>query len=141
MIRCFKLDDLEAIMQIWLHTNIETHSFTPKEYWMNNYHMVKKLMPEAELFVDEVEGEIRGFIGLQGDYIAGFFVKKAYQSKGIGHQLVDYVKGSNNQLSLSVYAKNERAISFYKHQGFELKEKQVDENTGEEEYVMHWMRK
>jgi len=141
MIRLYKPDDLETIMEIWLHTNINTHAFISKEYWMSNYDMVKKLLPEAELFVDEAEGEIRGFIGLQEEYIAGIFVKKDYQSKGIGHQLIDYVKSRNDRLVLSVYAKNENAISFYKRQGFELKEKQVDENTGEEEYVMQWMRK
>lgn len=141
MIRSFKVDDLEAVMQIWLHTNVQTHSYVPKEYWMNNYDMVKKFIPESEVFVDEEEGEITGFIGLEKGYIAGLFVKKDYQSKGIGHRLVDYVKGSNDQLSLSVYTKNESAISFYKRQDFEIKEKQVDENTGEEEYVMQWMRK
>lgn len=37
MIRAFKENDLSVVMQIWLDTNIKTHSFISKYYWMDNY--------------------------------------------------------------------------------------------------------
>ena len=40
MIRAVKENDLSAVMQIWLDTNIKTHSFISKHYWMDNYDMV-----------------------------------------------------------------------------------------------------
>ena len=45
MIRTVKENDLSAVMQIWLDTNIKTHSFISKYYWMDNYDMVKKILP------------------------------------------------------------------------------------------------
>lgn len=51
MIRTMKEADLDAVMQIWLDTNIKTHSFIPAEYWSGNYEMVSSLLPEAEVYV------------------------------------------------------------------------------------------
>ena len=56
MIRAFKENDLSVVMQIWLDTNIKTHSFISKYYWMDNYNMVKKILPQAEIYVYENNG-------------------------------------------------------------------------------------
>ena len=42
MIRTVKENDLSAVMQIWLDTNIKAHSFISKYYWMDNYDMVNR---------------------------------------------------------------------------------------------------
>lgn len=78
MIRAVKENDLSAVMQIWLDINIKAHSFISKHYWMDNYDMVKKILPQAEIYVYENNGtkEIEGFIGLTDNYIAGLFVKE-----------------------------------------------------------------
>ena len=60
------------------------------------------------------------------------------QSKGIGKQLLDYVKGIKKRLSLSVYQKNIRAVRFYKREQFQILQESTDENTGEKEYQMMW---
>ena len=53
MIRQFKENDLPAIMQIWLNTNINSHNFISKNYWVENYEMVKTILPQAEVYVYE----------------------------------------------------------------------------------------
>ena len=50
--------------------------------------MVRKLIPEAEVFMAEENEEILRFIGLTDTYIAGIFVKETEQSKGIGTELL-----------------------------------------------------
>lgn len=52
-----------------------------------------------------------------------------------------YAKDKRNKLLLNVYQKNERAISFYKREEFEIQHSGLDEATGEKEYVMTWQRK
>ena len=140
MIRKMKEADLYAVMQIWLDTNINTHDFIPAEYWSGNYELVKSLLPEAEVYVyeDDATGEIVGFIGLMDTFVAGLFVKDGMQSKGIGKQLLDYVKTEKDRLSLTVYQKNERAVHFYQREQFVVADEQVDENTNATEYVMVW---
>lgn len=140
MIREFRENDLDIIMQIWVDTNIQTHNFIPKEYWINNYDMVKEMLPQAEIYVyeDDETNQIDGFIGLADVYIAGIFVKNGVQSKGIGKQLLDYVKCIKPRLNLSVYEKNTRAICFYQREKFIVQSETVDKNTNEKELVMSW---
>ena len=142
MIRAFRENDLIFVMQIWLDTNINAHSFIPKEDWEENYAAVKKILPQEEVYVyeDDDTHQIIGFIGLTNNYIAGIFVKEAAQSNGIGKQLLNYVKKFKSVLSLSVYQKNIRAISFYQREKFIIKSENMDDCTNEKEYIMEWSK-
>lgn len=139
MIRKFKEDDLNTVMQIWFDTNIKAHHFISKQYWIDNYEMVKGILPKKEIYVyeDDNTNQINGFIGLMDNYIAGIFVNKNNQSRGIGKQLLDYVKEIKETLNLSVYQKNIRAISFYQREQFIIQSEHID-NDNEKEFIMTW---
>lgn len=138
MIRKFEIKDIEEIMKIWLDTNIEAHDFILEDYWKSNYDSVKRMLPNAEIYVYEAYGKIKAFLGVDDGYIAGIFVYNEIQSNGIGKQLLDKAKELYSNLSLSVYKKNSKAINFYKREGFVVKLEEIDENTGEPEYLMTW---
>lgn len=141
MIRELKNIDIDVITKIWLDTNIQAHTFIDKEYWKDNLDLVKKNFNEAEIYVYENdEKTIQGFIGLNSNYIAGIFVIQQMQSKGIGKKLINFVKGIRDELTLNVYIKNERALKFYLREGFSIKNKTTDINTGEKEYRMTWSK-
>lgn len=140
MIRAFEENDLTAIMQIWLDTNIKAHCFIPKEYWTDNYEMVRSVLPQAEVYVyeDDTTKQIDGFIGLSDDYIEGIFVRESVQSNGIGKQLLEHTKCVKSKMSLCVYQKNTRAIQFYQREQFVIQFENTDDNTNQKEYVMIW---
>lgn len=140
MIRQFKEMDIDRVADIWLDTNIKAHNFIPEQYWKDNLEAVKQMLPQSEIYVyeDESNHEIQGFIGISDIYIEGIFVWGEEQSNGIGKQLLDFVKTIKNQLTLSVYQKNERAIKFYKRENFKVQCEKYDENTCEKEYFMAW---
>ena len=96
------------------------------------------MLPLAEVYLYEEQGEIQGFIGLSGSYIAGIFVCGQAQSRGIGRKLLDYAKAGKNRLELRVYQKNARAIAFYRREQFEIQAECLDCETGEKEYLMAW---
>ena len=56
----------------------------------------------------------------------------------IGKQLLDYAKAIKNELTLTVYAKNTRAINFYHREQFSTGSEKTDDNTGEKEFVLVW---
>ena len=91
MIRAFRDSDLFAVMQLWLETNVQAHSFIHPCYWSGHYDPVKTALPQAETYIFESEATRRvvGFIGLTENYINGCFVKDSEQCKGIGKQLLD----------------------------------------------------
>lgn len=140
MIRNAKETDIDEIMDIWLNSNIDAHSFVPKEYWVENFNYVKKSILAAEVYIytDDYTDDLIGFIGLADNYIAGLFVKQAARSKGVGKALLDYVKGIKSELFLDVYDKNRRAIRFYKREHFKVQEQNVDINTKEKECRLVW---
>ncbi|PSJ31474.1 acetyltransferase [Peptostreptococcus russellii] len=138
MIKKFEIEDLDEIMNIWLETNISAHGFIKASYWKENFEMVEEMMMSSEIYLYKEDNKIYGFIGLIDDYIAGIFIKDKYQSRGIGKNLLDYVKSNRNRLLLSVYNKNNRAIEFYKREGFIIVKNEIDEANNEKEFVMEW---
>ena len=131
MIRKFRENDLPSIMQIWFDSNVEVHSFIPEKYWMDNFEMVKDILPQAEIYVYENLGKISGFIGLNKDYIEGIFVEKNMRSKGIGKQLLNYVKKLKEEMHLS---------SFYQREDFVIQSESIDNDTNEKELLMSWKK-
>lgn len=141
MIRLFKFNDLDRIMELWLIGNLQAHPFIPAKWWEDNFHKVKAVLPNAEVYVYEENNIIQGFVGLDAEYIEGLFVEKRCQSQGIGQKLLDFVKQKKDRLSLHVYEKNDRAVAFYKKEDFKLEQCLVEKQHGEKEYLMVYHKK
>ena len=142
MIRKFENLDLDAVMQIWLQANLDTHVFIPASFWEAHFEMVRDMLPQVELYVHENETprQIDGFIGLTENHIEGIFVAKSARSKGVGKALLDHAKSRKPRLTLSVYQKNERALAFYRREQFVVQSEGIDEDTNEAEIQMLWTR-
>ena len=129
MIRLFEFRDLDRIMEIWLEGNLTAHPFIKEEYWRQNYETVRAVLPNAEVYVFEKDGEVQGFIGMDAEYIAGLFVAEGHRGQGIGHQLISEVK-RKKRLSLHVYEKNIGAVAFYRAEGFRVDGRERNWGTG-----------
>ena len=142
MIRKFESRDLDAVMQIWLHGNLDAHAFIPASFWEAHFETVRDMLPQAELYVHEDKDtrQIDGFIGLTESHIEGVFVAKSARSKGIGRALLEYAKSRKPRLTLSVYQKNERALAFYRREQFIVQSEGIDEDTNEADIQMLWTR-
>ena len=138
MIRSFQTSDIGQVMEIWRSGNEQAHPFIPKSYWSAHIPAVRQAIAQAEVYVYETGGSIQGFLGLIDDYIAGIFVDQTYRSLGIGTKLLDFVKSGRSALSLNVYQKNTRAVSFYLRAGFSVRSEGWDEAVGERDYTMVW---
>lgn len=140
MIRKLREEDITKVMTIWTKGNFKSHDFIDKDYWLLNFNKVKnEYLPNSETHVYIDDNEIKGFISVMNEnYIGALFVKEDSKRKGIGRKLINYCKERYNELSLHVYEKNVDATLFYVAMGFKNIKLQVDENTGEQEYVMKW---
>lgn len=138
MIRQLQNKDIDKIMEIWLESTIDAHKFISKEYWNENYNIVKDVyIPISKTFIYEDNDDIRGFISIiNNDFIGALFVEKNYQSQGIGKSLIDYAKNLYDNLSLAVYKENEKALEFYKKMGFKIISENINEDTNCVEYIM-----
>lgn len=142
MIKKFDISKLDEVMAIWLEANIEAHNFTPKEYWIKNFDMVKQILPLADIYMFEENSIIKGFIGVvEQNYIAGLFVKKEYQRQGVGQRLIKYCKFEYPYLKLDVFIKNKNAVNFYHKNDFIVVGESIHEDTKEMEYTMSFGKK
>ena len=140
MIRKLQQEDITKVMTIWTKGNFTAHDFIEKDYWLEIFNKVKNFyLPNSDTYVYVENEEIEGFISIaEKNHIGALFVKQQYQRKGIGRKLINYCKEKYNSLDLNVYDKNGNAIAFYMAMGFKNVGVQIDENTGEKEYIMEW---
>ena len=132
--------EIEAIIKIWLDGNMQAHPFIQPDYWLNHTDYMRQVLPLSEVYVCEVKDEIAGFIGLDGNYIAGLFVGGSHQSQGIGTSLIEFIKQQHFTLTLAVYKKNEKALQFYRKHSFVVTGERIDTKTDETELLMRWNR-
>ena len=140
IIRTPRPAEIETLIRIWLEGNTRTHSFIGPEYWLSHIDYMRHALQQADVYVCEVNGEIAGFAGIDGNRIAGLFVDKSHRSQGIGTSLIDFIKQHHFTLTLAVYKKNEKALQFYSKHGFVVTEERIDTRTGEKELLMRWNR-
>ncbi|RIO46165.1 GNAT family N-acetyltransferase [Staphylococcus hyicus] len=131
-------ESIEKMSNIWLNSNLDTHDFIKRDYWIDNVDKVKNMLPDSTIYVYYVDNQIVGFAGLYEKYIAGIFIKDNYRNKGIGSLLLKRLKGDYKGLNLYVYEKNEGAIRFYTKHQFEIRSKEFEVETQEYEYLMGW---
>ena len=84
--------DSQRAMQLWLNGNLQAHDFIPAKFWESNAPSVYEQLLQANGYVYEADGEILGFVGMQGNYLAGIFVDAKSRSLGIGKKLLNHIK-------------------------------------------------
>ena len=140
--RIYEMQDvqIEEVMNIWLTSTLQGHPFIARDYWEANYKVVKEqYLPLAKTFVYEEGKQIQGFISIiEGNFIGALFVDTHSQGKGVGKALIDYCKTQYEVLELAVYVENQRAVDFYKKQGFHVIAEQENEDSKAREYGMRW---
>lgn len=138
MIRTLTSRDLNQVMEIWLHTSIESHPFIDKNYFLHNYQtFMEQQLTQHKSYVYEIEGTVAGFISIaENMFIVSLNVDSAYQEKGIGEALLDHALEKYQQLSVNCYVENAKAADFFLENGFEIVGKTRNEKTHQEEYVM-----
>lgn len=139
MIRIATLEDYEKLTAIWLEASIHAHDFIDPTYWIDQTQDMKNTyLPSSETWILEDDTDVMGFVSMLDHHIAALFLARAHQSKGLGSQLMQFLKTKHSFLSLNVYVLNQQAVNFYKKQGFQVVEEMLDENTGAKDYRMEW---
>ena len=109
--------------------------FQSDEYYFDELQ-VPTLMKEYVSQLDSLyvydDGVIKGFIKIEGTYIARLFVEPVLQNASIGSKLLEYAVKEHNADHLWALEKNVKAIRFYNRHGFTATgEKKLEEDTTE----------
>ncbi|TDO08711.1 MULTISPECIES: GNAT family N-acetyltransferase [Halomonas] len=142
MIRPATLEEIPQLVDIWLRASMRAHDFIADAYWESRVEaMTREHLPRAqELEVLEVEGRVIGFTALNGDHLQALFIDPQVQSYGYGSRLMAHAMAGHERLTLHVFTRNVRAVSFYRRLGFHLVDECQDPETGERQSCMAWSR-
>ena len=109
--------------------------FKADEYYFDELQ-VPSLMEKFETELDSLyvydDGVVKGFIKIEGTYIARLFVEPVLQNASIGSRLLEYAMKEHHADHLWALEKNVKAIHFYERHGFAATgEKKLEEGTSE----------
>ena len=109
--------------------------FKSDDYYFNELS-VPSLMREFESGLDSLyvydDGAVKGFVKIEGTYIARLFVEPVLQNASIGSRLLEYAIREHNADHLWALERNTRAIRFYERHGFTATgEKKLEDGTSE----------
>ena len=109
--------------------------FKSDEYYFDELS-VPSLMKKYEAELDSLyvydDGVVKGFIKIEGTYIARLFVEPVLQNAAIGSRLLDFAVKEHRADHLWALEKNVKAIRFYERHGFfATGEKKLEDGTSE----------
>jgi putative acetyltransferase len=131
MIRPYRQENENAVIDIWYRASIVAHAFVPDDFWEGERENIRSVyLPLAETWVYEWEGRVIGFISLLGSLVGGLFIAPEHQGKGIGRDLIVHAVSVRGELTVDVFEKNHRACSFYESCGFLRESESLHEPTG-----------
>lgn len=133
--------DLKKCADIWLDASIAAHTFIEPDFWISNHSvMAEEYLPASAVYIAKRQSEITGFAAICTGSLAALFVEPTEWGKGLGSELLCYVKDRHENLTLAVYKSNARAICFYQRHGFSIHKGQICSYTGEPELLMFWRK-
>ena len=131
MIREYRTDDLDAVLQTWADASAVGHPFLTDEFLdVERQNIAVLYLPIAETWVWEADGRVAGFISLVGNEVGGLFVDPVFHQRGIGRALVDHACGLRTELEVEVFKENDLGRAFYHACGFVQYQESVHAQTG-----------
>lgn len=137
MIRKYRKDDIEILLDIWLRASIEAHDFIAPDFWRSQVNNMRNIyIPASENYVYERESKVLGFYSLHENTLAAIFVSPENQRAGIGKQLMNHAKSKGKILFFLFIKKMSQVLTFIYRKVLLVVSEQIDEHTGRQEYTM-----
>lgn len=132
-IRQYGSADLEAVLHSWEVATRLAHEFMTDGFIAQERRNVAEIyIPNADVWVAEVRGEVRGFVALMGNEVGAIFVQPDFHGRGVGRALMDKAQELQGDLEVEVFEVNEIGRRFYSKYGFELLEEKRHGPTGQQ---------
>lgn len=107
------------IINVWYEASSLAHPFLEADFVEKAKKDLRDIyIPNTETWVYEDNNAVIGFISMLGTEIGGLFVLPNNHFKGIGTQLVNFIKESHSELDVEVFEKNAIGRAFYEKYGF-----------------------
>lgn len=100
-------------------------------YWSKNWEKVI-------LVYTKTDKKLAGFMVLGKEFLDELYIQTDFQGKGIGSLLISRAKEAYPRLGLYTMKQNQKAVSFYRKHGFEIKKYGIAPDEQVEDVYMEW---
>lgn len=126
------------------------HGFSREHDWMPELHSEAETIAYCSRMIElgwvtvaERQGQVAGFLALNGDEVQSLYLARPARGQGIGQRLLDHAKEQRPELKLFAFQANHPACRFYERNGFVEVARgdgsENDENLPDIKYL--WTRK
>ena len=128
------------ILDLWSRCTIAANPFLEANFWQKNYDEAKaKFLTGCQNYIYTDGARVVAFICVSdNNYINGLFVDPEYRGRGIGRELVEYVKKEYSSLWLNIYAKSHKMLDFASSAGFLISGAVYQEESRQVKYKLVW---
>ena len=115
-------EDIPRVVAVWVASVRATHHFLTEADIQHLKPLVGDELSQLAtvIGVRDDEGQVVGFIGVEGVEVTALFIHPAWRGRGIGRQLLTYAIETLGASQLDVNEQNDQAVGFYRRMGFEV---------------------
>jgi GNAT superfamily N-acetyltransferase len=123
VIRPIQTADVAATAHVWHESKQTAYSFLPLQMAMTPEEdeavFRQHVLPGFDTWVAVWDGEVLGFLTLNGSYVERLYVHPDRQGLGVGSALLEHAKRCSPQgLELHTHQRNTQARQFYERRDF-----------------------
>jgi putative acetyltransferase len=131
VIREYRPEDCEIVLNIWARASAVAHSFLGREFLESERRNIRDVyLPKAETWVWGAGAQTVGFISLLGNEVGAIFVDPQFHRSGIGRALIERARALRGELEVEVFERNLSGRAFYARLGFEPVHRKLHDETG-----------
>lgn len=115
-------EDFPHVVEVWEASVRATHHFLTEADIQFFKSLVEDDLKHLEVLasVRDGNGQVAGFVGVEGVTVEALFVHPAWRGRGIGRRLLTYAVETLGATELDVNEQNDQAVGFYRRIGFEV---------------------
>jgi putative acetyltransferase len=124
--------DGRRVVAVWEAAVRATHHFLTEA----DIQAIKPLVWDELIHLETLsgvrdgDGQVVGFIGVEGVEIAALFIHPAWRGQGLGRRMLTYAVETLGAVEVEVNEQNEQAVGFYQRMGFEVAGRSEDDGQG-----------
>lgn len=138
MVRRSKLDERDALVDLWRRSVLATHDFLSVEQIDQLTPLVRdKALVNLEVWVLEIDARAVGWMGLDGSNVDALFIDPDHFARGHGRRLLQFARELIGDLTLDVNEQNHAARRFYERCGCVITGRSETDSQGNPFPLLH----
>jgi len=132
-------EDLPRVVAVWEASVRATHHFLTEANIQFLKSLVADDLAQVEILagVRDGDGEVVGFMGVEGAEVGALFIHPEWRGQGIGRRLLTYAVETLGATELDVNEQNDQAVGFYRRMGFDVVGRSPVDGLGQPFPLLH----